>query len=1161
MRWVGVSLAVVLGAVLVSLAAADDYRDAARRAGIPLKDDALYYNPHIANEKGRTSTAGAALVSSSFAANDEGWTAWKPSGWKGAVTFTSGMVSVSSTGNDNVYFSSPESWRGDRSAAYNGKLTFRTGTTSSSGDKVTDGTVFDVALVAQCGYALTLSGLLSNTQTQDYSIDLHEDANWIDSRTGKKPNMFDFLGVLSNLEAVRIRGSLNTGDETSALYQASLLAGRQWHPCCTLDDTVDICTKPGAPYYNPETLKFYCEGHLAQPVRVKTVFPRFARRTGGATITVRGENFGLEGSTPIVRVGGLMCQRTWYPGPDSPTSGNKGPIQEEVLYCQTPENEGFDRGVTVEAASGSVDSPYQVRQSADRTVWEVREASATSCLSDDTHGFEFGGHDFQWAAAVKNKATVGTHPVAVDRNTGDVYMVVSATDTSALDTEVAGAHIRSSDNNPYQCAANAKCELLYKFSRDGSPLWVALMVSAAQSTEDLDVTSLVVDESDSPPSVYVAGTYKPQAADLTNLKVYPGSGKGNTVPSFSGPTTVSNIAAQSLAATGTAGAIGFVARYDADGLVHWARPIICDSDTTGVAGVRMTAYRPSTSRIINYHTQGDEPSQAYILGKQKDNGGVYVTGLGSLASAKTMYFGYEPTQYQGNANPSAVQSAAAAGTVFVPFLLKMDKDGAVIWSRSVGRDDTTNVGVSGATKVVISDVAAGDDKVFVSVIVNTNKLLIDSCQFQSKIEGQGSTLSENAVCTINSANTATLEGSNFDGAYIIAYDASGVYQWSQKQTASGSSITSVSLGWARSFRGGRPLKGNVKHWASHETLLGRLQPSMGRMNDIGSENRDESISDGTWLYSATTFGLAGAAATITVTGAAFPEVSPATVTLATSGANNKLVLIAKYKAATGATQWAEPLTYVNADGSNDFAVSVSDIAVDDQTGAVYVAGQAKTISASGQNAATLHCNTDNKDAASECGRDMFGIHSAGDLNRVGCPADPRREIRSMLCSNGNNRAACTKGLYNKQVGLPFCRFVTLGAKNTAFVAKINEGYSDSYRRTKSQAFSPDGTLVEWFKYLGTPIADRFGTTLQETTITLETLSGRIAIHDSDVYVTGQGLGINPANTDVTDGTTAKSLYPLTLRFEGVHSVNSTDLAGISFGSSAVSAGFLAKLVD
>merc|ERR1711959_195407 len=212
---------------------------------------------------------------------------------------------------------------------------------------------------------------------------------------GKKPNMFDFLGVLNNLEAVRIRASFTDADETFTLTSASITAGKKWNPCCTLDDTVDMCVSKGSSYYNPDTLKFYCEGSQAKPVRVKTVTPRFARRTGGAKITVTGDNFGLPGSTPIISVGGRMCQRTEFV--DDAYSGSvKGPVLDTTLICTTPVNEGFDKGVVVQANSGSTDSPYQVRQAADRTRWENKGTTATSCNSDDTHGFEFASHDFTW---------------------------------------------------------------------------------------------------------------------------------------------------------------------------------------------------------------------------------------------------------------------------------------------------------------------------------------------------------------------------------------------------------------------------------------------------------------------------------------------------------------------------------------------------------------------------------------------------------------------------------------------------------------------------------------------------------------------------------------------------------------------------------------------
>ena len=122
----------------------------------------------------------------------------------------------------------------------------------------------------------------------------------------------DFLGVLSHLSAVKVRGGFYAGAESTRLSSVTITAGKAWYPCCTLDGTVDLCQKKPSSYYNPEGLKFYCEGHLYKPVKVTRVMPRFGRRTGGSIVTVIGENFGLSGSNPIVRINGRACQRTYY---------------------------------------------------------------------------------------------------------------------------------------------------------------------------------------------------------------------------------------------------------------------------------------------------------------------------------------------------------------------------------------------------------------------------------------------------------------------------------------------------------------------------------------------------------------------------------------------------------------------------------------------------------------------------------------------------------------------------------------------------------------------------------------------------------------------------------------------------------------------------------
>jgi hypothetical protein len=341
-----------------------------------LKDAAQYLNPHIASEKGRGVTPGANLASSSFASSNGGWTVTSSDGVVTDVLASSGSITARYAQNGKtLYFTSPSSWPTELSAAYNGKLTFMANPAEYTGSFIaatghqsnpSGSSLYDVALVAQCGYALTFSGLFTAASSSTYSVTLNEDSGWIDSRTGKRPTMFDFLGTLSNLKAVHIRAYTYSGPGTGALYSAAIQAGIKWLPCCTTDDTVDICANPGSPYYNPPQLRFYCAGSQAFITRVTAISPKFARQTGGATVTVYGKNFGFPGSPATVRIGGLACQRTSYTS-DTIVTGNLGPINHDRLVCTTPVSRGFDHSVTVTAQSSSLASPYSVRENALRT--------------------------------------------------------------------------------------------------------------------------------------------------------------------------------------------------------------------------------------------------------------------------------------------------------------------------------------------------------------------------------------------------------------------------------------------------------------------------------------------------------------------------------------------------------------------------------------------------------------------------------------------------------------------------------------------------------------------------------------------------------------------------------------------------------------------------
>ena len=349
-----------------------------------LKDAALYLNPHIASEKGRNVAPGSNLASASFPSSDGGWTVTASDGAVSAAQATAGSITTKyAQGGKTLYFTSPASWPTDLTAAYNGKLNFMSNpaeyvhvarqfshatrnifcmytgsfvTATGHQSNPSGSSLYDVALVAQCGYALTYSGLFTASSSSTYSVTLNEDSGWIDSRTGRRPTMFDFLGTLSNLKSVHIRAYTYSGPGTGALYSASIQAGIKWNPCCTTDDTVDICANPGSPYYNPPQLRFYCAGSQAFVTRVTSISPKFARQTGGATITVYGENFGYPGSPATVRIGGLACQQTSYTY-DTVETGNLGPLNHKRLVCTTPVSRGFDHSVTVTAQSSSLASP------------------------------------------------------------------------------------------------------------------------------------------------------------------------------------------------------------------------------------------------------------------------------------------------------------------------------------------------------------------------------------------------------------------------------------------------------------------------------------------------------------------------------------------------------------------------------------------------------------------------------------------------------------------------------------------------------------------------------------------------------------------------------------------------------------------------------------
>mmetsp|Transcript_4235 Transcript_4235/g.10192 ORF Transcript_4235/g.10192 Transcript_4235/m.10192 type:complete len:2463 (-) Transcript_4235:343-7731(-) len=276
------------------------------------KNPAQSLNKHTSAESQR-SASGGTLVQSITTAGLDGWTAVTMVNTPATVTATAdtgtGVVGADTSSESWFFLGPTDRFAGNLAAAYNGKLML----SLIHSETPSDGHVMrapDVILEATCGHSLYLYDFA--TKGGDLSVMLNEDAGWIDSRTKAAPGALDFLGVLSHLASIKIRGGYYSGSESTRLSSVTITAGKAWHPCCTIDGTVDICQKKPSSYYNPEGLTFYCEGHMYRPVKVNRVVPRFGRRTGGSTITVIGENFGLAGSQPTVRINGRRCERTMF---------------------------------------------------------------------------------------------------------------------------------------------------------------------------------------------------------------------------------------------------------------------------------------------------------------------------------------------------------------------------------------------------------------------------------------------------------------------------------------------------------------------------------------------------------------------------------------------------------------------------------------------------------------------------------------------------------------------------------------------------------------------------------------------------------------------------------------------------------------------------------
>lgn len=262
-----------------------------------------------------------ALASTMFEAGSEGWVV-EGADRKQVLALTLEIrwsplsIEVSEKASTTWYFANSQSLAGDLTAAYGGTLSFRLHSSkqpppnSPQARARSQRGVADVILESKCGTSLSMSGVVQpgrETSTL-YELELSEHGGWIDSRTASPALQLDVLGMLANLETLKIRGSFFPGgaEEATVLKAVTVTgpraSGGRPHPspCCTPRGFVGICQ--GSEKANQE--RFDCRGSFQQSIRVNTVYPRFGRRSGGFSITVTGENFGLSGSKPILRISG-----------------------------------------------------------------------------------------------------------------------------------------------------------------------------------------------------------------------------------------------------------------------------------------------------------------------------------------------------------------------------------------------------------------------------------------------------------------------------------------------------------------------------------------------------------------------------------------------------------------------------------------------------------------------------------------------------------------------------------------------------------------------------------------------------------------------------------------------------------------------------------------
>jgi hypothetical protein len=176
-----------------------------------------------------------------------------------------------------------------------------------------------------------------------------------------------------------------------------------------------------------------------------------------------------------------------------PSSSRGGPSQQTSLVCITPQgNSGpgpsgqgsGDLPVTVEASPGPRESPFSVRMQSDMTTWVDFSATAISCISEQSRGFQYGAHDFVWGVHLKSAdqgEEVKISDMSVDRNTGESYVVGTMQGTLTIQ----GKHIAMSKVMPGELTVSLAASASVSGNSQGyTGTTITLAASGVGATDD-----------------------------------------------------------------------------------------------------------------------------------------------------------------------------------------------------------------------------------------------------------------------------------------------------------------------------------------------------------------------------------------------------------------------------------------------------------------------------------------------------------------------------------------------------------------------------------------------------------------------------------------------------------------------------------------------------